>query len=516
MAHLLANLGGNPLNTPVGQKIEQATDASLTSENWALNIEICDLINETDEGPKDAIKAIRKRLQQNIGKNYTVVVHTLTVLETCVKNCGKRFQLLACNKDFVLELVKLIGPKNDPPAAVQERVLGLIQSWADAFQGNPDMQGVCQAYQDLKLKGIEFPMTDLDAMAPIHTPQRTVPAPKQSAPPLPEHPSQGLQPTEAVTPQRVSPNPVTVTDASSAVSLTQEQLVKLRSELNIVEGNMKVFGEMLTELTPGKEHSQDLELLQELHKTCVAMQSRIVELINKVGIEEVTSELLRINDELNNMFLRYERYEKKRTLTKSQPEPVRPVQQPVEDLSDKPLIDFGDSSESSEADIAAQVSDLSISKPYKTVEVSNSASAASNSTSINAIADEFDIFAHSRNVAVDSGKTRGSSYADNMNIDQTTVGLASYAQKKGQLNSAALEGDSHVSISNSEFEKFLAERAGTDKSSTVVPESARVTPQSVPSVPAAAAVLPPQSIASGLSNKRQIEKDDSESALFAL
>lgn len=30
--------------------VEQATDGSLASENWALNMEICDIINETDEG----------------------------------------------------------------------------------------------------------------------------------------------------------------------------------------------------------------------------------------------------------------------------------------------------------------------------------------------------------------------------------------------------------------------------------------------------------------------------------
>jgi hypothetical protein len=88
---------------------EQATDAALASENWALNMEICDIINDTEDGPKDAIKAIRKRLTQNAGKNYTVVMYTLTVLETCVKNCGKRFHILACNKEFVQELVKLIG-----------------------------------------------------------------------------------------------------------------------------------------------------------------------------------------------------------------------------------------------------------------------------------------------------------------------------------------------------------------------------------------------------------------------
>lgn len=51
----------------------------------------------------------------------------LQVLETCVKNCGRRFHLLISQKDFILDLVKLIGPKNDPPTAVQEKVLSLIQ-----------------------------------------------------------------------------------------------------------------------------------------------------------------------------------------------------------------------------------------------------------------------------------------------------------------------------------------------------------------------------------------------------
>lgn len=65
-----------------------------------------------------------------------------------------------------------LGPKNDPPADLQEKVLTLIQSWADAFQQHPELQGVNQVYQELKSKGIEFPMTNLDTMAPILTPQR--------------------------------------------------------------------------------------------------------------------------------------------------------------------------------------------------------------------------------------------------------------------------------------------------------------------------------------------------------
>lgn len=75
-------------------------------------------------------------------------------------------------ENFICELHLFLGPKNDPPMIVQEKVLSLIQSWADAFYNQPDMSPVVQIYRDLKAKGIEFPMTDLDAMAPIHTPQK--------------------------------------------------------------------------------------------------------------------------------------------------------------------------------------------------------------------------------------------------------------------------------------------------------------------------------------------------------
>ncbi|XP_039703492.1 TOM1-like protein 2 isoform X6 [Pteropus medius] len=207
---------GNPFSTPVGQCLEKATDGSLQSEDWTLNMEICDIINETEEGPKDAIRALKKRLNGN--RNYREVMLALTVLETCVKNCGHRFHVLVANRDFIDSvLVKIISPKNSPPTIVQDKVLALIQ------------------------------------------------------------------------------------------------ITRLRSELDIVRGNTKVMSEMLTEMVPGQEDSSDLELLQELNRTCRAMQQRIVELISRVSNEEVTEELLHVNDDLNNVFLRYERFERYRS-----------------------------------------------------------------------------------------------------------------------------------------------------------------------------------------------------------
>uniref|UniRef100_A0A3Q3WKJ4 VHS domain-containing protein n=1 Tax=Mola mola TaxID=94237 RepID=A0A3Q3WKJ4_MOLML len=117
---------GNPFSTPVGQRIEQATSGSLQSEDWALNMEICDIINETDEGPRDSVKAIKKRIIGN--KNFREIMLALTVLEACVKNCGHRFHVLVASQEFVEGvLVCSILPKNNPPTALHDRVLSLIQ-----------------------------------------------------------------------------------------------------------------------------------------------------------------------------------------------------------------------------------------------------------------------------------------------------------------------------------------------------------------------------------------------------
>lgn len=418
MAGLLSQLGvgGNPFHSVVGQRIEQATDGSLASENWALNIEICDIINETDEGPKDAVRAIRRRLQQNAGKNYTVVMYTLTVLETCVKNCGKRFHSHITQKDFVQDLVKLIGPKNDPPTAVQEKVLSLIQSWAEAFRTNPEMQGVVQIYTDLKQKGIEFPTSDAETMAPIHTPSRTVPV----QPPV----------------QRtiVEPVPQVVTENTGNVTIHPHQMEKLKKELEIVRGNMRVFGEMLSELTPGKDHHSDLELLQDLCKTCQSMQSRIVELLDKVGNEKITEDLLLVNDELNNLFLRYERFEKKRSAVEKSNIPQQTV------TESKPLIDLDDNAASFEEQLQCLNLNAAAIKPSEDSAV-----------------DEFDMLAQSRTLDKQISKGMSENSADNGHAqefqhEQDIQEVARWLDDKPEEGGVPPE-------SNPEFDRFLASRA---------------------------------------------------------
>nr|XP_009304961.1 TOM1-like protein 2 isoform X2 [Danio rerio] len=487
---------GNPYSTPVGHCIERATDGSLQSEDWTLNMEICDIINETEDGPKDAMRAVKKRLNGN--KNYREVMLTLTVLETCVKNCGYRFHMLVTTRDFIDGvLVKIISPKNNPPAIVQDKVLALIQAWADAFRSSPDLTGVVHVYEEMKRKGIEFPRSELETLSPIHTPQRQT-APemdqqKYSAPVQPKpqpHPASAppfTAPVAHTSPQM--PN----LHIAGPINPSPEQICKLRSELDIVRGNTKVMSEMLTEMVPGQEDPSDHELLQELNRTCRAMQQRIVELISRVSNEEVTEELLHVNDDLNNIFLRYERYERFRSGRTAQGV-NNGLREVLNEATEDNLIDLGPGSPavvsprisatppSSLPPSVAPVrsaSPVTLSSRLAGLDVgSDSVSGTLSSLATCQPQDDFDMFAQTRTGTVPEWKsapfedTKASSgVAPTLDVRQQNATAAldqsSVMDDIEEWLSTDVKGDEgEEGVTSEEFDKFLEERA---KAAEMVP-----------------------------------------------
>ncbi|XP_038550262.1 target of Myb protein 1 isoform X6 [Micropterus salmoides] len=254
-------LMGNPFSTPVGQRIECATSSSLPSEDWALNMEICDMINSSEEGPKDAVRAIKKRIVGN--KNFKEVMLALTVLETCVKNCGYRFHIMVTTRDFVEGvLVRSIIPRNNPPLVLHDRVLSIVQAWADAFRSSPDLTGVVSVYEDLRRKGLEFPMTELEGYSPVQAPKT---------------------------------------------------VKKLKTELGVVRSNLTMMSDMMSQLDPVTVKQADMELLEQLYTVCKEMQERIVKIVPRLSEEKLIEELLATNDEMNTAFTRYHRFERRIT-----------------------------------------------------------------------------------------------------------------------------------------------------------------------------------------------------------
>ncbi|XP_078096378.1 TOM1-like protein 2 isoform X3 [Mustelus asterias] len=487
---------GNPYSTPVGQCIERATDGSLQTEDWTLNMEICDIINETEEGPKDAIRALKKRLSGN--KNYREVMLALTILETCVKNCGHRFHVLVANRDFVDGvLVKIVLPKNNPPAIVQDKVLGLIQAWADAFRSSPDLTGVVHIYEELKRKGMEFPMADLDALSPIHTPGRCIPevdpaVNKPMPPSLQKNansfPSAPSTLTAYSVPQGLPTGPITA---------NVEQLARLRSELDVVRGNAKVMSEMLTETIPGQENQSDFELLQELNRTCRAMQQRVVELLSNVTNEEITEELLHVNDDLNNVFLRYERFERCRSGRGSQ-DAEDGVLNEVTDTDN--LIDLGPGSPAVVSPMVGNMTAPTLSSQLAGLDLGadNVSGTLSSLTNCNPDARDsanFDMFAQTRSSSL-ADQRKNVTYEDlqsvgglatAIDVRQNNAAVIPVAQSimddvEEWLSTDVKGDDAEEGVTSEEFDKFLEERAKAAERVPNLPSppSSNSTPLAVP------------------------------------
>uniref|UniRef100_A0A672Z3N0 Target of myb1 like 2 membrane trafficking protein n=1 Tax=Sphaeramia orbicularis TaxID=375764 RepID=A0A672Z3N0_9TELE len=432
---------GNPYSTPVGQCIERATDGGLQNEDWTLNMEICDIINETDEGPKDAMRALKKRLSGN--KNYREVMLALT-------------------------------------------------AWADAFRSSPDLTGVVHIYEELKRKGIEFPMADLDALSPIHTPQRGTPEvdPAMLKYLAPVPPAAG-PPKPAPAPASATQVP-NITSVPGPITATPEQIARLRSELDIVRGNIKVMSEMLTEMVPSQEDASDLELLQELNRTCRAMQQRVVELISRVSNEEVTEELLHVNDDLNNIFLRYERYERYRSGRATQNNGM------LNEATEDNLIDLGPGSP---AVVTPRITSTSLSSALSGLDVGADSVSGTLSSLSGQNQDDFDMFAQTRSSSL-AEQRRNVKYEDPQALGSLASALDVRQHNTGGIpvSQSSVMDDIEEWLCTDVFDKFLEERA---KATDSLPSPPRANP-SHPSHPARAP--------SGSHKKAERTED----ALFAL
>uniref|UniRef100_A0A8B9P4U4 Target of myb1 like 1 membrane trafficking protein n=1 Tax=Apteryx owenii TaxID=8824 RepID=A0A8B9P4U4_APTOW len=191
---------------------------------------ICDLINATEEGPKDAVKALKKKLSKNC--NHKEIRLTLSLLDMCIENCGPRFQSLVVKKDFCKDkLVKLLNPRYNLPIDMQEKILTFIMMWARGFQGMVDVSEVKEVYLELLKKGVEFPSSGTNIGS---SPSSASPA-KRSLLPLPTGPT---------------------------LLLIPEQIGKLYSELDMAKMNVKVMSSILKENVPGSENPDDMNLLQ--------------------------------------------------------------------------------------------------------------------------------------------------------------------------------------------------------------------------------------------------------------
>lgn len=300
----------------VNSFVERATSDMLIGPDWAMNIEICDMLNRDPAQSKDVVKGIKKRLGS---KNPKVQLLALTLLETVIKNCGDLIHMHVAEKDLPHEMVKIV--KKKPDFHVKEKILILIDTWQEAFGGpRARYPQFYAAYQELLRAGAVFPQRT-ESAAPVFTPPQTQP--------LSSYP-QNVRSAE-------------FREEAAESSAEAEFPTLSLTEIQNARGIMDVLSEMLSALDPANKEGLRQEVVVDLVEQCRAYKQRVVHLVNSTSDESLLCQGLQLNDDLQRLLAKHEALASgtKVQAEKPKPEPVRALVN-----VDTPLIDTGASKQS--------------------------------------------------------------------------------------------------------------------------------------------------------------------------
>ncbi|XP_030434358.1 ADP-ribosylation factor-binding protein GGA2 isoform X4 [Gopherus evgoodei] len=274
--------------------LHKATDPSIPEENWECIQRFCDQVNADPEGPSIAPRLLAHKIQS---PQEMEALHALTVLETCVNNCGERFYNEVAKFRFLNELIKVLSPKylgTWSTEKVKSRVIEIMFSWTVWF---PQEVKIRNAYQMLKKQGVikQDPKLLEDKILPPPSPR-----PKNSIFDVDEEKSKLLarllksnHPEDLQAANRL---------IKSMIKEEQEKSAKVSKRLNAIDevhSSVKLLGEMLTSYKRQELSKSDLQILQSLFERCEKLRALLFRLASETtNDDEALAEILQANDKL--------------------------------------------------------------------------------------------------------------------------------------------------------------------------------------------------------------------------
>ncbi|XP_054796766.1 TOM1-like protein 9 [Prosopis cineraria] len=318
----------------VNSMVERATSDMLIGPDWAMNLEICDMLNRDPTQAKDVVKGIKKKIGS---KNSKVQLLALTLLETIIKNCGDIVHMHVAERDVLHEMVR-IAKRGYPDIHVRDKILILIDTWQEAFGGpRARYPQYYAAYQELLRAGAVFPQRS-EQSVPVFTPPQTQ--------------------TLASYPQNLRNSDFRQDTAESSAGHDFPTLSL--TEIQNARGIMDVLAEMLNALDPSNKEGLRQEVIVDLVEQCQTYKQRVVQLVNSTFDESLLCQGLALNDDLQRLLSKHEAIasgisaqNQPEKLNRDQPEKLKASPAGALVDLDGPLVDTGNSSKQTDVKSAS-------------------------------------------------------------------------------------------------------------------------------------------------------------------
>ncbi|NXO59557.1 GGA3 protein, partial [Aramus guarauna] len=283
--------------------LDKATNPSNRQEDWEYIIGFCDQINKELEGPQIAVRLLAHKIQS---PQEWEAVQALTVLEACMKNCGRRFHNEVGKFRFLNELIKVVSPKylgDRVSEKVKTKVIELLYSWTVAL---PEESKIKDAYYMLKRQGIVM-------FDPVIPADRTlIPSP----PPRPKNPVfDDEEKSKLLAKLLKSKNPDDLQEANKLIkSMVKEdeariqKVTKRMHTLEEVNNNVKLLNEMLVHYSKEDSSEADRELMKELYERCETKRRTLFKLASETEDNDSSlGDILQASDNLSRVINSYKK-----------------------------------------------------------------------------------------------------------------------------------------------------------------------------------------------------------------
>ncbi|XP_014331622.1 ADP-ribosylation factor-binding protein GGA3 [Xiphophorus maculatus] len=283
--------------------LNKATNPSNRQEDWEYIMGFCDQINKELEGPQISVRLLAHKIQS---PQEWEAMQALTVLEACMKNCGRRFHNEVGKFKFLNELIKVVSPKylgDRVSDKVKTKVIEMLYTWTVSL---PDEAKICEAYQMLKSQGIVVvdPEVSLNATlipSPSPRPKNPVFDDEKKSKRLAEL-LKSKKPEDLQEANRLIKNMVKEDEVRS------QRATKQKSTLEAVSNSVKLLSEMLAHFSPEDSTEEDKELIKELYNDCDKLRQTVFKLATETEDDDSSlGEILQANDDLSSAINSYKK-----------------------------------------------------------------------------------------------------------------------------------------------------------------------------------------------------------------